>query len=307
MGTTLLALVGPTASGKTEAAIALADSLNAEIASVDSMLVYRGMDIGTAKPSAAQRAAVPHHLIDLADPSEPFSVARYQSLGRATLAGIEARGHATLLAGGSGLYFRALVDDLTFPGTDTGTRALLEDELRAVGPQRLHERLTAFDPLAASKIEPANERRTVRALEVAAISGRRFSEFAQRWDRYPPEGVRAAGLDVPREVLAERIRARVDRMLAAGWVEEVRGLVERGFGAWLTSTQAIGYAELALHLQGRNSLEEAVELTVKRTKNLARRQTAWFRRDPRIRWFSVGPEGPDAVLGDVRAYLESMS
>jgi len=306
MGAALLALVGPTASGKTEAAIALASSLDAEIASVDSMLVYLGMDIGTAKPDAAQRAAVPHHLIDIADPSEPFSVARYQALGRAAVADIASRGRRTLLSGGSGLYFRALVDDLTFPGTDADTRAQLEAELQAVGAARLYERLTDLDPVAASKIEPGNVRRTVRALEVAAISGRPFSDFAQRWDRFPPDRVRAAGFEGSREVLATRIRARVERMLAGGWIEEVLGLVERGFGAWLTSTQAIGYAELALHLQGRSSLEEAVELTVKRTKNLARRQAAWFRRDPRIRWFPVGVEGPGDVLEDVRAYLEAV-
>lgn len=305
MGAALLAVVGPTASGKTEAALSLASSLDAEIASVDSMLVYRGMDIGTAKPSQGQRAAVRHHLIDLVGPSEPFSVAAYQARGRAAVAEIAGRGRRTLLAGGSGLYFRALVDDLRFPGTDAATRTLLETELQVIGAPHLYARLADLDPAAAAKIEPANTRRTVRALEVAAISGRPFSDFAQRWDRYPTHRVRAAGLDVPREVLAARIRARVHRMLEAGWLDEVRGLVGRGFGAWLTSTQAIGYAELALHLQGRNSLEDAVELTVKRTKNLARRQAAWFRRDPRIRWFPVGPAGPAEVLDDVRAYLES--
>jgi tRNA dimethylallyltransferase len=302
--TPLLALVGPTASGKTETAIELAVSLGAEIVSVDSMLVYRGMDLGTAKPTPAQRAQVPHHLLDLIEPSEAFSVARFQELGRAALHAIEGREHAALLAGGSGLYFRALVDDLSFPGTDPGTRALLEGEAAAAGAQRLYRRLSDLDPVAASKIDPANVRRTVRALEVAAITGTPFSGFAAAWERFPPGRVRAAGLDVPAPLLAQRIRARVERMLATGWIEEVRVLAERGLGDWLTASQAIGYAEIVRHLQGRITLEDVVDLTVKRTKNLARRQMAWFRRDPRICWFPVRDTDAPVPLDEVLGYLE---
>jgi tRNA dimethylallyltransferase len=298
-----LALVGPTASGKTDVAIEVAASLGAEIVSVDSMLVYRGMDLGTAKPTPAQRARVPHHLIDLVGPSEAFSVARYQELGRAALQAIEGRGHPALLAGGSGLYFRALVDDLSFPGTDRATRTLLEREAAAAGTERLYRRLSDLDPVAASKIDPANARRTVRALEVAAITGEPFSAFAASWERYPSGRVRAAGLDVPSELLAQRIRVRVERMLATGWIEEVRALAGRGLGDWLTASQAIGYAEIVRHLQGRITLEDAVDLTVKRTKNLARRQMAWFRRDPRICWFPV-VDTEEPSLDELLDYLE---
>jgi tRNA dimethylallyltransferase len=304
VGPPLLAIVGPTASGKTEAAIGLAEGLGAEVVSVDSMLVYRGMDIGTAKPTREQRARVPHHLIDLARPSEPFSVARYQAEARRAVVAIAARGRRPLLAGGSGLYLRAIVDELDFPGTDAGTRAELEREAEVIGAAPMHRRLAQFDQAAASKIEPGNVRRTVRALEVAAITGRPFSSYAHAWARYPEGRVRAAGVRVGPDVLAARAEARVRRMLDAGLIEEVRGLVERGFGGWLTSTQAIGYAEFARYLRGRMSLEEAVHATVRRTKALARRQLAWFRRDPRIVWFEAGQEGAIGILDEVRAHLE---
>lgn len=304
-GPRLLALVGPTACGKTDAGIALARSLGAEICSVDSMLVYRGMDIGTAKPTAHQRGLVPHHLLDLVEPSERFTVARYQPLGREAIAGIRARGLRPLLVGGSGLYFRALADELVFPGEDPSVRAQLEDEARAVGVGRLFARLEDLDPVAATKIEPGNARRVVRALEVAAITGSPFSAFASEWDRYDPTHVLVAGVAVEARALAARIADRVAAMFAAGWLDEVRGLVERGFGAWLTSSQAIGYAELVRHLDGRLSLEEAWEGTVRRTKGLARRQMAWFRRDPRIRWFQTGEGGAVEVVDDLRAFLTS--
>jgi tRNA dimethylallyltransferase len=300
-----LALVGPTASGKTEAGIALALAFDAEVVSVDSMLVYRGMDVGTAKPSAAERRAVPHHLIDVAEPSEPFSVARYQGLARAAVADIEARGRLPLLVGGSGLYLRAVVDDLEIPGTDPAMRADLEREAEALGAAALHRRLVSADPVAAAKIEPGNVRRTVRALEVAAVTGRAFSEFATAWDDYPADRVRAVGVELPREVLGARVRGRVRAMLDAGLLEEVRGLVDRGLGGWLTSSRAIGYAEMARHLQGEVSLEEAVAATERRTTNLVRRQMAWFRRDPRIHWVAAGPGGAMEVLDELRRELEA--
>jgi tRNA dimethylallyltransferase len=305
MGTNepLLALVGPTASGKTEAAIGVAEALGCEIVSIDSMLVYRGMDVGTAKPRPQELARVPHHLIDVAEPSEPFSVARFQDLGRAVLAQIRERGRRALLAGGSGLYFRAIVDELEFPGTDAAAREELERDAAALGPDALHARLADLDPVAAEKIEPENVRRTVRALEVAVVTGRRFSSFAEAWERFEPERVRAAGVDMSREVLARRIEERVLAMVDAGFVDEVRSLVEGGLGGWLTASQAIGYAELARHLAGELSLDEAVAGTVKRTKELARRQMVWFRRDPRIRWFPAGQEGAVAVVDELVGYL----
>jgi tRNA dimethylallyltransferase len=296
----LLALVGPTATGKTEAGLAIAESLGAEILSVDSMLVYCGMSVGTAKPTSDQRARVPHHLLDLAEPSERFTVARFQEEARLALATVE----RPLLVGGSGLYFRAIVDDLEFPPEDRAIREELEREAVAVGPAPLHRRLIAMDPVAASRIDPGNVRRTVRALEVAAITGERFSDFAEPWIRYDAGRVRVAGIQIDREILGARIERRVQRMIDGGWRDEVRALVDRGYGAWLTSTQAIGYSEFALELDGRLSHDEAVARTVKRTKELARRQEAWFNRDPRVRWFATGSGGALDVADPIRLYLE---
>jgi tRNA dimethylallyltransferase len=299
-----LALVGPTASGKTGAALRVAETLDAEILSVDSMLVYRGMDVGTAKPSASERARVPHHLVDLVEPSQPFSVAAYQAAARRASEDVRRRGRTPLLVGGSGLYFRAVVDDLEFPGTEAEVRGALEGEATAAGPERMHRRLAELDPVAASKIEPGNVRRTVRALEVAAITGRTFSSFAAAWERYAPERVRVAGIRLGTQDLATRVEARVQEMLGAGWLGEVEALVAQGLGGWLTASQAIGYAELARHLGGELSLEDAVQQTVKRTRTLARRQMAWFRRDPRIRWFDVGIDGALEATGEIASHLE---
>jgi tRNA dimethylallyltransferase len=300
----LLAIVGPTASGKTEAAIAVAEGLGAEIVSVDSMLLYRGMDVGTAKPTAEQRARIPHHLIDVVEPSESFNVARYQGLALDAARGARERGRRVVLVGGSGLYFRAVVDELEFPGTDPRTREVLEAEAATAGSAALHARLSDLDPVAAGRIQPENVRRTIRALEVLAVTGRPFSSFARAWDRFPSDRVRAAGIEIARPVLAERIRARVHAMLERGLLDEVAGLVRNGFGAWLTASQAIGYAEFARHLAGEITVPEAVEGTVKRTKELARRQMVWFRRDPRIRWFPAGPEGAGALADRLMGYLD---
>lgn len=299
----LLALVGPTAAGKTAAALDVAEKLGAEIVSVDSMLVYRGLDIGTAKPTVDERARVVHHLIDVADPSEPFSVARYQVLGRDAISEIGGRRARAVLVGGSGLYFRSLVDDLEFPSTDAGVRSELEREAAIVGPGALYRRLALSDPAAAGRIERGNTRRIVRALEVAAVTGRDFSSFSHAWQDFSPGHVRAAGIAMPGDVLALRVARRVREMMDRGFLEEVRRLIEQGFGRWLTSTQAIGYAEMVRHLEGGLALEGAVAETVKRTKKLARRQMAWFRRDPRIRWFDAGEEGASALTEDILEYL----
>jgi tRNA dimethylallyltransferase len=295
-----LALVGPTASGKTDASIPLAQAMGAEIVSVDSMVVYRGMDVGTAKPGPGERAAVRHHLLDVADPGEPFSVVAFQRLALEAVDELERAGGRALLVGGSGLYFRAVVDRLEFPGTRASTRALLEAEAAAAGPEALHRRLGILDPAAAARIEPSNARRTVRALEVAAVTGRPFSSFAGSWERYAPERVRAAGVDIPRSVLHERIERRVEAMMPA-LLAEAAALLDSGSGGFFTATQAIGYVEAAACLHGRLSETEAAARTIKRTKALARRQMAWFRRDPRIRWFPVGGDGAlsavEAMIG----------
>ena len=299
-----LALVGPTASGKSEAAVILAARLGAEIVSVDSMLVYRGMDVGTAKPTPAERALVSHHLVDVAEPEEPFSVAMYQQLARAVVERLEEGSRRALLVGGSGLYFRAIVDDLEFPGTDPSARDELQAEADVIGPDRLHGRLAELDPVAAGRIEPSNVRRTVRALEVAAVTGRPFSSFADRWERYPHDRVRAGGIDVPRDALARRIEARVRAMVDGGLLDEVRALLDRGLFGWLTASRAIGYAEFARHLRGEITLAEATAETVRRTRELARRQMVWFRRDPRIRWFTADERGAIDLVDELTEYLQ---
>jgi tRNA dimethylallyltransferase len=302
-GQPLLALVGPTASGKTEAGIAICEVVGAEIVSVDSTTIYRGMDVGSAKPSPEQRSRVAHHLVDVADPDESFTVARYQRLAREAIDDITRRGRRVLLVGGSGLYFRAIVDDLAFPPTDPSLRAELEHEAAAAGADHLYRRLQALDPIAAGRIEPDNVRRTIRALEVAGVTGRRFSEFAADWQRYPVDRVRAAAIEFPRGVLARRIEERVRAQLAAGLIDEVGDLLDRGIDRSPTARQAIGYAEVSRFLAGESSLDEAAALIVKRTKALARRQMAWFRRDPRLRWFTGGDDGAADVLDDVVEYL----
>jgi tRNA dimethylallyltransferase len=281
----------------------IARRLGAEVVSVDSMLVYRGMDVGTAKPTQADRALVPHHLVDVAEPEEPFSVARYQQLAGEAVAGVEDRGRRALLVGGSGLYFRAVVDDLEFPATDPVARRELEAQADALGPDRLYERLTDLDPAAAARIHPSNVRRTVRALEVGTVTGRPFSSYAEPWERYPEERVRAAGVEISRDVLAVRIESRIGAMVDAGFVDEVRAMLDRGLSRWLTASQAIGYAEFARHLQGELSLEEAVALTTRRTKELARRQMVWFRRDPRIRWFRADERGAVGIQDELERFL----
>lgn len=298
----LLAIVGPTASGKTEAAVAVGEAIGAEIVSIDSTTVYHGMDVQTAKPTPAQRSRVPHHLIDVAEPEQAFSVAEFQRLAFDAIAGIRDRGRLPLLVGGSGLYYRAVVDQLVFPGTEPAVRGLLEAEARAMGPARLHDRLGEFDPDAAARMEPANIRRIVRALEVAAVTGRPFSSFAADWERYPPGHVRAAGLDVPRQVLHERIEARA-RADFPGLLDETRRLLQRGAGPFLTSLQAIGYAEAMDVMAGRMADKEALTRIIRRVKGLARRQLAWFRRDPRIRWFAVDERGAGAIADRLTDYL----
>jgi tRNA dimethylallyltransferase len=301
----LLALVGPTASGKTEASIAVAERLGAEIVNVDSTLVFRGMDAWTGKPTAEQRARVPHHLIDVVDPVGPFSVAAFQREAWKAIEAIHARGRRALLVGGSGLYYRAVMDRLEFPGTEPRVRALLEAEAGVLGSQAMHRRLAAFDPAAAARMEPSNARRAVRALEVAAITGRPFSTFGAAWDVYEPGAV-VAGIDVPRDVLHRRIDRRAGRGFPA-LVEETRALVAAGFGPFIDSSHVIGYAEAAACLRGEVSQEDAIARIAKRDRALARRQLAWFRRDPRIRWFPVGEDGSVRIVDELVAHFEAAS
>lgn len=289
--------MGPTASGKSAVAFELARRLSREgppleLISVDSMQVYRGMDIGTAKPPAQQQAEVPHHLIDLVEPADNFTVVRYAQAFRAVLEGIEARGNRALLVGGTGLYFHAVVDRLAPPGRYPEYRAELE--LEGDGPA-LYRRLQELDPLGASKIAPGNRRRVIRALEVTLGSGRPFSTFGPGIGTYPPTGFRLAGLWLPRPVVSARIAQRVATMVSAGFVDEVRCLAARPEGLSRTARQALGYRELLAYLEGATSLEQAVSDAVNRTRSFARRQRMWWRRDPRITWYGVS-ENPLAVI-----------
>ncbi len=292
-----LAIVGPTASGKSALALEVARALgDVELVSVDSMQVYRGLDVGTAKPSAAEQAMVPHHLIDVADPDDEWSVARFQQEARAAVADIEARGKRALLVGGTGLYVQAVIDPLTFPPEDRAVR----DALLA-RTDDLYADLVRVDPEAAARIEPGNTRRIARALEVIEITGRPFSSFGAGLQTFGTTvfPVRIAGVWLPRDVLNVRIAARVDAMRAAGLVDEVRALRSRG-ALSRTAAQAIGYREVLAALDGdgldgNTELDEALDAVVVRTRQFARRQRMWFRRDPRIAWFGA-PENPCTVL-----------
>jgi tRNA dimethylallyltransferase len=264
-----------------------------ELVTVDSMQVYRGMDIGTAKPTPAEQAEVPHHLIDLADPADDWSLTRWAAAARAAVAGIEARGHRALLVGGTGLYFQAVVDGLTPPGQYPEVRAELEADKDTAA---LHRRLTELDPPAAARMEPSNRRRVIRALEVSLGSGRPFSSFGPGMTAFPATSWRLAGLWLPRPVVAERIGRRLRDMVGLGFVDEVKGL--RAAGMSRTARQALGYREILRHLDGEISLEEAVDEADRRTRAFARRQRVWWRRDPRIAWYGT-TANPLAVIPQI--------
>lgn len=287
-GLPVLALVGPTGSGKSEVALRAAERLGAEIVAVDAFTVYRGMDVGTAKPSATDRRRVPHHGIDLLDPSEECTVEWFQRACRAAVGDVLDRGRLPLLVGGSGLYFRAVVDPLEMPPTDPALRTAIAQRY-AGDPQAAHAALRDVDAEAARRMEPTNLRRAVRALEVLELTGRPFSDWRTAWEGFDSvyPGLRVVGLDVDRGWLGDRLDARVEGMLARGLVEEVARLRSRAPGLSRTARQAIGYAEVLAHLEGLRSLEEAVEATKHRSRRYATRQQRWFARDPRVQWVQV--------------------
>lgn len=260
------------------------------------MQVYRGMDIGTAKPAPSDQGGIPHHLIDIADPGEEWTVTRWAAAAHDAISGIEGRGHRALLVGGTGMYFQAVVDRLTPPGQYPDIRSELEQEK---GTAALHRRLTEMDPVAAARMEPSNRRRVIRALEVTLGSGRPFSSFGPGMTAFPPTPWRLAGVWLPRPVVAERIGHRLRAMVDAGFVPEVDGLRRRGLAR--TARQALGYREILGHLEGGVPLEDACDEAIRRTRAFARRQRVWWRRDPRIAWYGTA-ENPLAVteriLGD---------
>ena len=285
----VIAIVGPTAAGKSELSLRLAQALDGEVINADSMQLYRGMDIGTGKLTVAERGGVPHHLIDIWDVTETASVSEYQRLARAVIADIQRRGRTAILVGGSGLYVRAAIDNLEFPGTEPTLRARLEAELAMLGPAVLHGKLAAADPAAAAAILPGNGRRIVRALEVIELSGRPFSATLPEYASVLPAV--QIGMSVPRPELDLRIAARVSRMWRDGLVDEVRRLAEQhehgGLRAGRTASRALGYAQVLRFLDDEWTQAEAEEQTVRLTRRFARRQESWFRRDPRVRWLDA--------------------
>jgi len=281
-----VAVVGPTATGKSDLGVELALRLGGEVINADAMQLYRGMDIGTAKLRAEERRGVPHHLLDVLDVTETASVAAYQRAARAEIEKLLSAGRVPILVGGSGLYVRAVLDDLAFPGTDAGVRARLEAELEAEGPDVLHRRLARLDPPAAAAVLVGNGRRIVRALEVIEITGRPFTANLprpgpERWDTVQ------IGLDLATAMLDERVDRRVDRMFGAGLVDEVRRLVDVGLRDGVTASRAVGYQQVIALLDGRCTPEQAAADTARATRRLVRRQRSWFRRDGRIRWLDA--------------------
>ena len=304
----VVAVVGATATGKSELSLRLARALDGEIVNADSMQLYRGMDIGTGKLTVAERGGVPHHLLDIWDVTEAASVSEYQRQARAVIDDIRSRGRTAILVGGSGLYVRAAIDKLEFPGTDPAVRERLDQELAALGPALLHARLAAADPAAAMAILPSNGRRIVRALEVIGLSGRPFSATLPDYRSVLPAV--QIGLELPRPELDQRIAARVRQMWQSGFVDEVRRLAGpgqpgAGLRAGRTASRALGYAQVLRVLDGDWTEADAERETVRSTRRFARRQESWFRRDPRIRWLPAGQPVPTrlalAVIGESAA------
>jgi tRNA dimethylallyltransferase len=288
----LVAVVGPTAAGKSDLAVAIAAALGGEVISVDSMQIYRGMDIGTAKLPASERAGVTHHLLDRLDVTEPATVAEFQRWARDAIDDCVRRSVLPILVGGSALYVRAVIDRFEFPGTDPKVRAELEAELERVGPEALHARLAERDPDAAERILPRNGRRIVRALEVMELTGEPFTATLPTYE-YAYPSVTQIGVDVPRDVLDRRIADRVDAMWAAGLVDEVRSLERQGLREGRTASRALGYAQVLRFVAGECTEDEARAETIRATRRFARRQDSWFRKDPRVTWIPY--DAPDLV------------
>ncbi|WP_431041824.1 tRNA (adenosine(37)-N6)-dimethylallyltransferase MiaA [Streptomyces sp. P1-3] len=298
----VIAVVGPTAAGKSDLGVLLARRLGGEVINADSMQLYRGMDIGTAKLTAQEQQGVPHRLLDIWDVTQAASVAEYQRLARAEIDRLLAEGRTPVLVGGSGLYVRGAIDALEFPGTDPAVRARLEGELAEHGPGTLHARLAAADPEAARAILASNGRRIVRALEVIEITGRPFT--ANLPGHEAVYDTLQIGVDVERPELDERITLRVDRMWEAGLVEEVRRLETEGLRSGRTASRALGYQQVLAALAGECDEDEARAETVRATKRFARRQDSWFRRDPRVHWLSGAAENQGELAAQALTLVE---
>jgi len=301
----VIAVVGPTASGKSDLAVALAQIIGGDVINADSMQLYRGMDIGTAKPSIEQRGGIAHHLLDIWPITKSAAVAEYQELARAAIDDVHRRGRIPILVGGSGLYLRGVLDDISFPGESPAIRARLVDELADVGAAQLHTRLARLDPVAAQSILPTNARRIVRALEVIELTGAPFIATMPPFVDRPNQ----VQLGLERDDLDDRVAKRVAVMMAAGLLEEIRGLLPLGLRNSPTAGKALGYAQLLACVDDEGQicgdLDEAVAVTVRATRRFVRRQRSWFRRDPRIHWLDAGaPDLLASALAAVRPTLE---
>ncbi|AHI03254.1 tRNA delta(2)-isopentenylpyrophosphate transferase [Corynebacterium falsenii DSM 44353] len=296
-----IAVVGPTASGKSAVSLALAEELSGEVVNIDSMQLYRGMDIGTAKLPVDERRGIPHHQLDVWDITKPASVAEYRASAVADVESIMNRGKRPIIVGGSMMYVQALVDEWDFPPTDPHVRARWEQQLDRIGVHALHDHLATVDPEAARIIERNDPRRTVRALEVIELTGRPFAASQPPKNSTPRWNLRLVGLWADADWLNPRIEQRVREMFDAGFVDEVRGLIEQGLVRESTAGKAIGYSQVLDYLEGECSLDEAIEATVMGTRRYARRQRSWFRRDPRIEWLdAAAPDVVDRALNLVR-------
>jgi len=301
----LICLIGPTATGKSSLAVdlalaAAAQGHQAEVVNADAMAVYRGMDIGTAKSTVAERRGVPHHLIDLMDVTETASVALFRDLARRAIADIRGRGNLPILVGGSALYLHAIVDQVDFPPTDPLVRARLEADLAALGPAGMHRRLTDLAPDVAAQIDPGNARRVVRALEAIELQGS-FEPVLPQWT-YALDDVIQLGLSIDRSAMDRRIHDRVERMWRQGLPGEVAGLLDQGLRQGKTASRAIGYRQVIDYLDGKITADQAKELTVIRTRQFARKQLSWWRRDDRIRWAPAVSATASSLLATVASW-----
>ncbi len=300
--TKLIAVVGPTATGKSDVAVELAKRIGGEIVSADSMQIYTGMNIGTAKVTPVEMQEVPHYCIDIVEPADPFSVAEYQRMAREVIDDSSRRGKIPILVGGTGLYIRSVIDKLEFPSgkISSEVRERLEDRARSEGSEALYGELIEKDPAAAEIVHPNNVRRVIRALEVIELTGRPFSSYHGAWkDRKSIYELEMFGLTMDRKLLHERINLRVDKMIKDGLLDEVKGLLGRGYERFLTSQQAIGYKEVIGYLHGDIPLEEAVETIKARTRQYAKRQLTWFRADPRVQWLDVTGKTAGDVVNEI--------
>ncbi len=308
----LVVICGPTATGKSDAGVLVAERLNGEIISADSMLVYRGMDIGTAKPFASEMRGIPHHLIDIVEPDQEYNVALFQEQARAAIAYVMNRKKLPVLVGGTGLYIGAVIDEYDFSGARGSDlyRKELFKQAEEYGTSKLHERLSEIDPRTAAKLHPNDTRRIIRALEVYRYTGMPISSFhkVEQHRKSVYKKLLMFGLILEREKLYKVIEQRVDKMIQAGLVEEVQGLLNRGFSPELSSMRGLGYKEIVEYLTGKSSLAQAVDTLKRNTRRFAKRQMTWFRRDKRIKW--LNPEQadvPGVIIHEITTFIEGVS